>query len=351
MALRSAALRMHLLSLDLRLAATHADNTAIACLLSSQGPQEQLLSLRALLQFPAHSSSSSKVTLTGPHALVAHCPCLQLHGTVGVLLDKSCIARCMQAGAKDDEARKSCTAQTLPPSGAGTPDGRPRRRLLARKAAGMARDVSSGSRCGTSTMDAAALPKAARSHSMRSRHGQQAVTSAEGASPLPQASKPHDEAAAGETANEQPAKKPSRWEKRLRSMAALLFGHGGEGATPDQAHQLNAPRAAADGAVAVKGKPPPRSRQDNISSSSIKGPEKGPTVKLPSYEAINTLAKQRQAGTLPRMGLSRDDGMKVAAHLRSFTYSSKMKDDALALYINFRVGPSCRRRSWEEQPF
>ena len=46
------------------------------------------------------------------------------------------------------------------------------------------------------------------------------------------------------------------------------------------------------------------------------------------------------------MGLSRDDGMKVAAHLRSFTYSSKMKDDALALYINSQVGgPACQHTS------
>ena len=68
MAFRSV-LRHRLLSLDLRLGITQADNSAISCLLSSQGPQEQLLSLRALFQFPQYSSTSSKVSMTVSHAL------------------------------------------------------------------------------------------------------------------------------------------------------------------------------------------------------------------------------------------------------------------------------------------
>ena len=113
---------------------------------------------------------------------------------------------------------------------------------------------------------------------------------------------------------------------------------GGKGAAADKGTGSAAKGLADKGTSrAAKG------LADNGDGSGGKGSaaDKGPAVKLPSYEAINSLAAQRQAGAAPRMGLGRDDGMAVAAHLRAFTNSPRVKDDALALYINSQVRRPC----------
>ncbi|BDA46196.1 ATP-dependent RNA helicase SUPV3L1, mitochondrial [Coccomyxa sp. Obi] len=71
-----------------------------------------------------------------------------------------------------------------------------------------------------------------------------------------------------------------------------------------------------------------------------KSTEPGKKVRLPSFQELDSLAKQRKAGKLPHMDLTTEEGPRIAAHLVAFSKSAKMRDSARALYINNQLFPT-----------
>ena len=65
--------------------------------------------------------------------------------------------------------------------------------------------------------------------------------------------------------------------------------------------------------------------------------EPGKKVRLPSFQEMDSLVKQRKAGKLPHIELTTEEGPHIAAHLVAFSKSAKMRESARALYINNQV--------------
>jgi hypothetical protein len=57
-------------------------------------------------------------------------------------------------------------------------------------------------------------------------------------------------------------------------------------------------------------------------------------VKLPSFEEVDAVVKQRKSGRLSHIDLTRHEAEQVSEHLSAFKKSAKMRQAALALYIN-----------------
>ncbi len=82
-----------------------------------------------------------------------------------------------------------------------------------------------------------------------------------------------------------------------------------------------------------------------VQNSSKAGAKAKERVRLPSFQEMEDLWKQRRAGLLPHMDLTMEEGPRIAAHLTAFSKSAKMRDSARALYINNQVGGGRLHRS------
>lgn len=77
-------------------------------------------------------------------------------------------------------------------------------------------------------------------------------------------------------------------------------------------------------------------------------------IKLPGFETLSEVVKQRMSKQQEHFNLSWEESGRVAAHLQAFQKSAKMRDAALALYINAQVRIKCsgsapvEARSYEE---